>query len=94
MMAEKGKARWGNQMGYVIFPFAIALQEDPLEYVRQAKATIDRKKQSLEAICSYACAKLVLNLFGVKVYIDNNLCQVVLSNHLTKYYFRNQTSNR
>ncbi|AES58773.1 putative transferase [Medicago truncatula] len=67
MMAEKGKARWGNKMGYIIFPFNIALQEDPLEYVRQAKATIDRKKQSLEAICSYACAKLVLNLFGVKI---------------------------
>lgn len=87
MMAEKGKARWGNQMGYIIFPFNIALQEDPLEYVRQAKATIDRKKQSLEAICSYACAKLVLNIFGVKVYIDNNLHLDVLSNLLTKYGF-------
>jgi len=80
MMAEKGKARWGNQMGYVIFPFTIALQEDPLEYIRQAKATIDRKKHSSESICSYALAKLVLNLFGVKVYIYNNLCPDVLSN--------------
>ncbi|KAI5394094.1 hypothetical protein KIW84_060977 [Lathyrus oleraceus] len=67
MMAEKGKAKWGNKMGYVTCPFNIALQEDPLEYVRQAKAIIDRKKHSLEAICSYACAKLVLNLFGAKV---------------------------
>ncbi|XP_012570634.1 wax ester synthase/diacylglycerol acyltransferase 11-like isoform X2 [Cicer arietinum] len=67
MMAEKGKAKWGNHMGYIIFPFNIALHEDPLEYVRQAKATIDKKKHSLEAICSYAFAKLVLNLFGVKV---------------------------
>lgn len=73
MMAEKGKAKWGNHMGYIIFPFNIALHEDPLEYVRQAKATIDKKKHSLEAICSYAFAKLVLNLFGVKVYIHNNL---------------------
>ncbi|KAK7320825.1 hypothetical protein VNO77_30659 [Canavalia gladiata] len=67
MMAEKSKVRWGNWMGYIILPFSIGLHEDPLEYVRQAKATIDRKKHSLEAICSYACAKLVLNLFGVKV---------------------------
>ncbi|CAL5206473.1 unnamed protein product [Lathyrus oleraceus] len=67
MMAEKGKAKWGNKMGYVTCPFNIVLQEDPLEYVRQAKAIIDRKKHSLEAICSYACAKLVLNLFGAKV---------------------------
>ncbi|XP_027330572.1 O-acyltransferase WSD1-like isoform X1 [Abrus precatorius] len=67
MMAEKSKAKWGNWMGYIILPFSISLHEDPLEYVRRAKATIDRKKHSLEAICSYACAKLVLNLFGVKV---------------------------
>jgi hypothetical protein len=60
-------------MGYIICPFSIALHEDPLEYVRQAKATVERKKHSLEAICSYAFAKLVLNLFGVKVYnIDHN----------------------
>ncbi|XP_061356172.1 wax ester synthase/diacylglycerol acyltransferase 11 isoform X2 [Gastrolobium bilobum] len=67
MMAEKSKAIWGNWMGYIMLPFSIALNEDPLDDVRQAKATIDRKKHSLEAICSYACAKLVLNLFGVKV---------------------------
>ncbi|GAU21109.1 hypothetical protein TSUD_10260 [Trifolium subterraneum] len=66
MMAEKGKARWGNHMGYIICPFSIVLHEDPLEYVRQAKATVERKKHSLEAICSYTFAKLVLNLFGVK----------------------------
>ena len=54
-------------MGYIILPFSIVLYKDPLEYVRHAKATIDRKKHSLEAICSYACAKLVLNLLGVKV---------------------------
>ncbi|KAL2318150.1 hypothetical protein Fmac_032026 [Flemingia macrophylla] len=67
MMAEKSKVKWGNGMGYIILPFSIGLHEDPLEYVRQAKATIDRKKHSLEAICSYTCAKLVLNLLGVKV---------------------------
>ncbi|KAK7384929.1 hypothetical protein VNO78_30632 [Psophocarpus tetragonolobus] len=67
MMAEKSKVKWGNCIGYVLLPFSIAMYEDPLEYVRQAKATIDRKKHSLEAICSYAFAKLVLNLLGVKV---------------------------
>ncbi|KAH1043825.1 hypothetical protein GYH30_025586 [Glycine max] len=67
MMAEKSKVKWGNCMGYIILPFSIVLYKDPLEYVRHAKATIDRKKHSLEAICSYACAKLVLNLLGVKV---------------------------
>lgn len=71
MMAETSKVKWGNCMGYIILPFSIALHEDPLEYVHQAKATIDRKKHSLEAVCSYACAKLVLNLLGVKVNIHN-----------------------
>ena len=44
-MMEKGtKAKWGNCIGSVLLPFAIALRDDPLDYVRQAKATIDRKK--------------------------------------------------
>ncbi|CAJ1972223.1 unnamed protein product [Sphenostylis stenocarpa] len=67
MMAEKSKVKWGNLIGYIILPFSIALYEDPLEYVRQAKNTIDRKKHSLEAILSHAFAKVVLKLFGVKV---------------------------
>ncbi|XP_027939478.1 O-acyltransferase WSD1-like isoform X2 [Vigna unguiculata] len=67
MMAEKSKVRWGNIMGYIILPFDIAIYENPLEYIRKAKDRIDRKKHSLEAICSYFCAKAVLNLLGVKV---------------------------
>ncbi|XP_025606377.1 wax ester synthase/diacylglycerol acyltransferase 11 isoform X2 [Arachis hypogaea] len=67
MMAEKSKVRWGNLIGYIMLPFSIATQQDPLEHIRQAKATIDRKKHSLEAVSTYACAKLVLSLFGVKV---------------------------
>ncbi|KAH7543863.1 hypothetical protein JRO89_XS15G0034700 [Xanthoceras sorbifolium] len=59
MMAKKSKVRWGNCIGYVLIPFIIALQNDPLDYVRRAKATIDRKKLSLEALCTYSIAKLV-----------------------------------
>ena len=73
VMAEKSKVKWGNWIGYIMLPFSIALQEDPLEYVRQAKATIDRKKHSLEAVSTYACAKLVLNLLGVKVLVDKTI---------------------
>ncbi|OIW18965.1 hypothetical protein TanjilG_09159 [Lupinus angustifolius] len=67
MMAEKSKTKWGNGIGYIVLPLSIALQEDPLQYVHQAKATVDRKKHSLEAICTHVCAKLILNLFGVKL---------------------------
>ncbi|XP_054789138.1 wax ester synthase/diacylglycerol acyltransferase 11-like isoform X2 [Prosopis cineraria] len=67
MMAEKSKVKWGNWIGYIILPFAVVLQDDPLKYVRQAKSTIDRKKHSLEAICTFGCAKSALKLFGMKV---------------------------
>ncbi|KAE8077680.1 hypothetical protein FH972_016220 [Carpinus fangiana] len=66
MMAKGSRTRWGNLIGYILLPFSIALQEDPLDYVRQAKATIDRKKLSLEAILTFVCAELVLRIFGVK----------------------------
>ncbi|KAG7973721.1 hypothetical protein I3843_06G010700 [Carya illinoinensis] len=67
MMAKGSKTKWGNLIGYLLLPFNIALQDDPLEYVRQAKAAIDRKKLSREAICTYSCAELVLRTFGAKV---------------------------
>ncbi|XP_044464005.1 wax ester synthase/diacylglycerol acyltransferase 11-like [Mangifera indica] len=67
-MMEKGsKCRWGNKIGYVLLPFKIGLQNDPLNYVHGAKATMDRKKLSLEALCTYSVAKFVLKAFGCKV---------------------------
>ncbi|KAK3198387.1 hypothetical protein Dsin_021802 [Dipteronia sinensis] len=67
MMAKESKGRWGNCIGYVLIPFKIGLEKDPLDYVRKAKATIDRKKLSLEAFCTYSIAQLVINIFGFKV---------------------------
>ncbi|KAG8660303.1 wax ester synthase/diacylglycerol acyltransferase 11 isoform X2 [Manihot esculenta] len=58
---------WGNRLGYLVLPFTVSLQDDPLHYIRQAKATIDRKKLSLEPFCTFQIAKLVLFTFGVKV---------------------------
>ncbi|KAK8345590.1 hypothetical protein V6Z11_A07G159800 [Gossypium hirsutum] len=62
MMEKDAKAKWGNWIGYVLLPFTIAIRDDPLDYVRDAKATIDRKKRSLEAIFTFFSSKL----FGVK----------------------------
>ncbi|XP_054798543.1 wax ester synthase/diacylglycerol acyltransferase 11-like isoform X2 [Prosopis cineraria] len=69
MMGERSKARWGwgNCLGFVVVPFVIASQDDPLQYLRQAKAIIDRKKHSLESICTFYCSKLVLKFLGIKV---------------------------
>ncbi|KAK3404010.1 hypothetical protein EUGRSUZ_K00371 [Eucalyptus grandis] len=67
MMIKNSKCKWGNWIGYILIPFSIGSEDDPLEYVHKAKATIDRKKLSLEAIITFVCAELVLKLFGVKV---------------------------
>ena len=81
-MMEKGsKTRWGNLIGYILLPFTIALQDNPLDYVRKAKATIDRKKRSLESICTFLGAVLVLRTFGVKVqtYFLNLLDRTIMN---------------
>ncbi|XP_062120129.1 wax ester synthase/diacylglycerol acyltransferase 5-like [Humulus lupulus] len=67
MMAKNSKTKWGNWIGYLLLPFNIALQDDPLDYVRQAKAIVDRKKHSFEAICTYFCAQLLLKILGAEL---------------------------
>ncbi|XP_021297233.1 O-acyltransferase WSD1 [Herrania umbratica] len=67
MMNKKSKVKWGNQIGYICIPFTIALRNDPLDYLRGAKAAGDRKKQSLEAICTHLTNKCVVKLFGSKL---------------------------
>lgn len=77
-MEKDGKAKWGNWIGYVLLPFTIAIRDDPLDYVRDAKATIDRKKRSLEAIFTFSIAELALKLFGVKVNFNLSNYSLVL----------------
>ncbi|KAL8136101.1 wax ester synthase/diacylglycerol acyltransferase 11-like isoform X1 [Apium graveolens] len=59
-------ARFGNKIGYVILPFNIGIQADPLDYIRQAKAVIDRKKASLEPLFTYLFLKYFIKFFGIK----------------------------
>jgi len=58
---------WGNKIGYALHPFKIGPKKDPLDYVRDAKAVMGRKKSSLEPLFTYFLADLVLKLFGIKV---------------------------
>lgn len=67
MMSKKSKTIWGNSIGYILLPFSITPQEDPLEYVRRAKANIDRKKLSLEPVITFTMAQILLKIFGVEV---------------------------
>ncbi|KAL8136104.1 hypothetical protein AgCh_010632 [Apium graveolens] len=59
-------ARFGNKIGYVILPFNIGIQADPLDYIRQAKAVIDRKKASLGPLFTYLFLKYFIKFFGIK----------------------------
>lgn len=67
MMENDTKAKWGNWIGYVLLPFSIALRDDPLDYIRRAKATIDRKKHSLEALYTFSISEFILKTLGIKV---------------------------
>ncbi|CAH8359304.1 unnamed protein product [Eruca vesicaria subsp. sativa] len=66
MMAKGSKCRWGNSIGYVLLPLWLKSEDDMLEYVRQAKTTMDRKKLSLEPLFSYGLLKLIMGFFGIK----------------------------
>ncbi|KMT20304.1 hypothetical protein BVRB_1g003070 [Beta vulgaris subsp. vulgaris] len=67
MMEKDTEAKWGNSLGYVLLPFTIGLRDDPLDYIREAKATVDRKKHSLEVNYTFFMAEVVMKLFGIKV---------------------------
>ncbi|KAJ6422243.1 hypothetical protein OIU84_027238 [Salix udensis] len=65
-MKSSSDVKLGNLIGYVLFPFTIALREDALDYVQSAKATGKRKKATLEAIYTYFMAKTFNKFFGAK----------------------------
>ncbi|KAM7467699.1 hypothetical protein LguiB_015261 [Lonicera macranthoides] len=66
MMERESRITWGNKFGYVVIPLNVASEEDPLDYIHKAKATIDRKKHSFEALFSYLTNELVVRFFGVQ----------------------------
>ncbi|KAF4401024.1 hypothetical protein G4B88_013865 [Cannabis sativa] len=71
MMEKNGEAEWGNKLGYVLIPLTIDLKEDPLDYIRQVKLQIDRKKHSLEALSTSYISAIVFLLFGIKELMVN-----------------------
>ena len=66
---EELNGMWGNVIAIVLLPFSIALQDDPLTYIRRAKSTMDRKKLSLAHQCACITMKLTSSFFGIKVNI-------------------------
>ncbi|KAM0828794.1 hypothetical protein ACQ4PT_067308 [Festuca glaucescens] len=68
-MIESGKSNevaWGNQLGQILLQIHLAMHDDPLEYVRKAKKTMDRKKNSLEVVFTHKTSEFFLKMFGLK----------------------------
>ncbi|KAI3895945.1 hypothetical protein MKW98_025736 [Papaver atlanticum] len=59
---------WGNKFGFILLPIYHHknVDNDPLQYVKRAKAMLDKKKLSLEAHFSYTFGNLVMSLLGPK----------------------------
>lgn len=51
----------GSRVGYFLLPLSIALQDDPLDCIWKAKASIDRRKLSHEASISFFLSAFVQN---------------------------------
>ena len=73
MMTKGSKCRWGNFIGLVVFPLWIRCEDDPLKYIRRARATMDKKKISMEPLISYGILKLIMKIFGEKVKYKTNI---------------------
>ncbi|CAA0830938.1 O-acyltransferase (WSD1-like) family protein [Striga hermonthica] len=68
LMDSKSGIRWGNKFGMLLLPIYYHRGgSDPIQFVRRAKAMIDKKKLSLEAPFSYRVGDLVMSLFGAKI---------------------------
>lgn len=69
LMKSKSGARWGNKFGMLLLPvYYHKGGSDPLQFVKRAKAMIDKKKLSLEGPCSYKIGDLIMSIFGAKVH--------------------------
>ncbi|VAI20331.1 unnamed protein product [Triticum turgidum subsp. durum] len=90
-MIESGKSNhvaWGNQLGYILLPFHLAMHSDPLAYVRKAKKIIDRKKSSLEVIFTCKMNAFFVKMFGMKSSTGTQLSSlhlVVMEVHMRNY---------
>ncbi|XP_013624483.1 PREDICTED: O-acyltransferase WSD1-like [Brassica oleracea var. oleracea] len=65
MMAKGSKCKWGNWIGYMLFPLSLALHDDPLEHLRRVKSIIHRKKNSLQVLLTFTSTKILIKMLGV-----------------------------
>ncbi|KAK6946095.1 O-acyltransferase WSD1, C-terminal [Dillenia turbinata] len=79
MMGRFSKSRWGNAIGVYLLPFQCNKSvATPLDYVKRAKESLDKKKLSLEALFSHYVIGMTTHFFGSKV--ASNLYYRLISN--------------
>ncbi|KAL4562616.1 hypothetical protein LXL04_026644 [Taraxacum kok-saghyz] len=63
-MMEKNttKAKGGDSIRYMLLPFTVRMRDDPLDYIREAKAAVDTKT----TIYTLSILDLLLKLLGIK----------------------------
>lgn len=62
MEMDKMDIKWGNLYGYFFLPFFIGMRDDPLDYVRKAKAIANRKKLSLGSVFSASLTTIIMHV--------------------------------
>lgn len=70
MLEGGSQTRWGNNVGYVLFPIPLKYHPDTLDHVRAAKKISDRKKLSYEAYFTYWGASVLMYISGPKVCVS------------------------
>eukprot|EP00253_Pinus_taeda_P026973 PITA_26973 len=70
-MMEKNQrdARWGNGFSLWTLPIPLRTRDHFLDYCREAKGRLNRKKASFEAQFSYVLTALIARIFGINVAI-------------------------
>ncbi|KAI3448120.1 hypothetical protein Pfo_004785 [Paulownia fortunei] len=68
LMNSNSGTQWGNKFGMLLLPvYYYRGGSDPIQFVKRAKAMIDKKKLSLEAPFSYKVGDLIMSLLGAKL---------------------------
>ncbi|XP_008236479.1 PREDICTED: O-acyltransferase WSD1-like [Prunus mume] len=69
LMKSNSGLSWRNKFGTVLLPiyYQKSSGTDPLGYLKRAKVTMDRKKQSLEAFLSYKIGCILMTYLGAEI---------------------------
>ncbi|KAI5002631.1 hypothetical protein ZWY2020_027281 [Hordeum vulgare] len=79
----------GNRLSGLMCPFNITLQDDPLEYVREAKRFMHRKKSSLAVMFTPVVGEMLVKYFGIKERLS-----FTASSHLPSWHLASTANHK